>query len=134
MEFRLTPYFKRARQHAHRRAPESTGEPLRAARAPARVDAPEPIPAAREPTPASPEPAAPQSKDRAGETARKWLAARLAGGEWHDSASIIGPAFQEKGIAKPTLYRARDVLGVVTRKRPDSDRHDWRLPKAGENQ
>jgi len=134
VEFRLTPYFKRARQHAHRRAPESTGEPLRAARAPARVDAPEPIPAAREPTPASPEPAAPQSKDRAGETARKWLAARLADGEWHDSANIIGPAFQEKGIAKPTLYRARDVLGVVTRKRPDSDRHDWRLPKAGENQ
>ena len=68
------------------------------------------------------------------EAARKWLAARLADGEWHDSASIIGPAFQERGLTKPTLYRARDVLGVVTRKRPDSDRFDWQLPKAGDSQ
>ena len=30
-EFKLLPYFKRARQHPHRRAPESTKEPLRAA-------------------------------------------------------------------------------------------------------
>ena len=131
-EFKLLPYFKRARQHAHRRAPESTEEPLRAAWASGRADAPEPVPAA--PASASPEPAAAKTKDRAGEAARKWLAARLADGEWHDSASIIGPAFQEKGITKPTLYRARDVLGVVTRKRPDSDRFDWRLPKAGDSQ
>ena len=129
-EFKLTPYFKRARQHAHRQAPEATGEPVRTAWASARPDAPKPAPAA-------PEPAAPQTKDRAGEAAQKWLAARLADGEWHDSASIL-PAWHEwKGgkpgediKAKPTLYRARDALGVVTRKRGDSDRLDWRLPKA----
>jgi hypothetical protein len=131
-EFKLTPYFKRARQHAHGRAPESTEEPPRAAWASGLADAPEPVPAA--PASASPESAAAKTKDRAGEAARKWLAARLAGGEWHDSANIIGPAFQEKSITKPTLYRARDVLGVVTRKRPDSDRFDWRLPKAGDSQ
>ena len=123
-EFKLTPYFKRARQHAHRRAPEGAGEPLRAAWASGRADAPEP---------ARPllSPPRPQTKDRAGEAARKWLAARLADGEWHDSASIIGPAFQEKGITKPTLYRARDVLGVVTRKRPDSDRLRLAAAKGG---
>lgn len=122
-EFRLTPYFQRARQHTRERAPEGVGEPLRAAW-------PEPIPAPPEPALASPEPAAPQSKDRAAETARKWLAALLADGEWHDSAGIIGPALRQAGITKPTLYRARKELGVVTRKQPDSDRHDWRLPKA----
>ncbi len=129
-EFRLTPYFKRARQHAHRQAPEATGEPSQAAWASARPDAPKPAPAA-------PAPAAAQPKDRAGEAAQKWLAARLADGEWHDSASILPAWHQWKGgkpgediKAKPTLYRARDALGVVTRKRTDSDRLDWRLPKA----
>jgi hypothetical protein len=133
-EFRLTPYFKRPRQHAHGRAPEATGEPVHPAWASARPDAPKPAPAA-------PEPAAPQTKDRAGEAAQKWLAARLADGEWHDSASILPTWHEWKGgkpgediKAKPTLYRARDALGVVTRKRKDSDRFDWRLPKAGGSQ
>ena len=119
-EFKLTPYFKRARQHAHRQAPEATGEPSQAAWASARPDAPKPAPAA-------PAPAAAQPKDRAGEAAQKWLAARLADGEWHDSASILPAWHQWKGgkpgediKAKPTLYRARDALGVVTRKRTDS--------------
>jgi hypothetical protein len=109
-EFKLLPYFKRARQHMHRRVPESSRHPIRT-----EVEEPKP---------------APKTKERVAETARIWLAARLADGEWHDSASIIAPAFQKKGITKPTLYRARDVLGVVTRKRTDSDRFDWRLPKA----
>ncbi len=134
-EFKLTPYFKRARQHGHRRAPEGAGEPLREAwTCPGQADVPEPTQAAPAPAPASSEPAAAKTKDRAAETARKWLAARLADGEWHDSASIIGPALEQAGITKPTLYRARNVLGVVTRRQPDSDRHDWRLPKAGGSQ
>ena len=133
-EFRLTPYFKRVRQHAHRQVPEATGEPVRTAWASARPDTPKPDPAA-------PGPAAAQTKDRAGEAAQKWLAARLADGEWHDSASILPAWHQWKGgkpgediKAKPTLYRARDALGVVTRKRTDSDRLDWRLPKTGGSQ
>jgi hypothetical protein len=116
-EFKLLPYFKRPRQHVHKAAPEASRE----------SDEPKSAPAASEP-------AAAKTKDRAAEVARKWLAGRLAGGEWHDSASIVGPAFHEKSITKPTLYRARKELGVVTRKRPDSDRHDWRLPKTWESQ
>ena len=128
-EFKLLPYFKRARQHLHRRAPESAGEPLRAA-----AEAPKPVPAA-------PEPAAPQSRDRATKAAENWLAGLLADGGWHDSGGIL-PAWHayrgglagEPVKAKDTLYRARRNLGVVTRKQPDSDRHDWRLPKAEESQ
>ena len=122
-EFRLLPYFKRARKHPQERSPEGTGEPVREAG----PDGPKPAAPA-------PEPTAIKAKDRAAEIARKWLAARLAGGEWHDSASIIGPAFQQASLTKPTLYRARKELGVVTRKRTDSDRHDWQLPKAGGSQ
>jgi hypothetical protein len=118
-EFKLLPFFKRARQHVHGKAPEGLSAPIQAAEAPD-LDAAEP--------------ALTKTKDRAAETARKWLAGRLADGEWHDSASIIGPAFKQAAITKPTLYRARDELGVVWRKRPDSDRRDWRLPRAGESQ
>ena len=128
-EFKLLPYFKRARQHHRRRAAEGAGEPVRAA-----AEAPKPAPA-------SPEPAAPQSRDRATKAAEKWLSDLLADGGWHDSSGIL-PAWHayrggmagEPVKAKDTLYRARRNLGVVTRKQPDSDRHDWRLPKAGESQ
>jgi hypothetical protein len=135
-EFKLTPYFMRARQHPKRRAPEGAGEPLRAA-----AEAPKPVPAVSEPAPASPEPAAPQSRDHATKAAENWLSGRLADGGWHDSGGILpawhayrGGVAGEPVKAKDTLYRARRNLGVVTRKQPDSDRHDWRLPKAEESQ
>ncbi len=128
-EFKLLPCFKRTRQHARGRAPEGAGE-LRAA-----AEAPKPVPASPD------EPAAPQSRDRATKAAEKWLADLLADGGWHDSSGILpawhayrGGVAGEPVKAKDTLYRARRNLGVVTRKQPDSDRHDWRLPKAGESQ
>ncbi len=112
--FRLVPYFaRRIRGLPHTNINDVAEEP--------RTGEPRPVSAFLKSAGA-------KTKDRGGEAASKWLAARLADGEWHDSASIIGPAFQEKGISKPTLYRARDLLDVVTRKRTDSDRFDWRLP------
>ena len=102
-EFRLLPYFKRARKHPQEWSPEGTASTREAG-----------AEAGPKPAAPAPEPTAIKAKDRAAETARKWLAARLADGEWHDSASIIGPAFQQAGLTKPTLYRARKELGVVT--------------------
>ncbi len=119
-EFKLLPYFKRARQHA---------------RGMAAAEVPKPVPASPD------EPAAPQSRDRATKAAEKWLSDLLADGGWHDSSGILpawhayrGGVAGEPVKAKDTLYRARRNLGVVTRKQPDSDRHDWRLPKAEESQ
>ncbi len=117
-EFKLLPYFERAKRRPQRTAPEGAGEP---------------VPAAGASGPASPKPAAAKPRDGAAEAAGKWLAALLADGEWHDSASIL-PAMEAEGIAKGTLYRARTKLGVVTRERDDSQRVDWRLPETGESQ
>ena len=82
-----------------------------------------------------------QSRDRATKAAENWLSGLLADGGWHDSGGILpawhayrGGVAGEPVKAKDTLYRARRNLGVVTRKQPDSDRHDWRLPKAEESQ
>jgi hypothetical protein len=124
-EFKLLPYYERARQHPHETAPEGAGVPVPAAAVSGQVDEPRPVPA-------SPKPAAAKPRDSAAEVAGKWLAARLADGEWHDSAGIL-PAMEAEGITKGTLYRARKKLGVIWRKRSDSDRHDWRLPKPGES-
>ncbi len=115
-EFKLLPYFERAKRRPQRTVPEGAEEP---------------VPAAGASGPASPKPAA-KPRDSAAEAAEKWLAALLADGEWHDSAGIL-PAMEAEGIAKGTLYRARTKLGVVTRERDDSQRVDWRLPKTGES-
>ena len=117
-EFKLLPYFERAKRRPQRTVPEGAGEP---------------VPAAGASGPTSPKPAAAKPRDSAAEAAGKWLAALLADGEWHDSASIL-PAMEAEGIAKGTLYRARTKLGVVTRERDDSQRVDWRLPETGESQ
>ena len=112
-EFKLLPYFERAKRRPQRTVPEGAGEPVPAAGASGQVDA--------------------KPRDGAAEAAGKWLAALLADGEWHDSARIL-PAMEAEGIAKGTLYRARTKLGVVTRERDDLQRVDWRLPKTGESQ
>ena len=129
-EFKLLPYFKRARQHHHRRAPEGAGEPLRAA-----AEVPQPVPAVFVSPPRHNPRTAPPRRPRNGSP----VCSRTAAGMTPRASCPPGTPIAAAWPESRSRPRTRSIAPAATwASSPGSnrisDRHDWRLPKAGESQ